>query len=762
MGASFLLAGGLTACGGGGNSLPSTLGQINGQNPGATQSSIGPAAQQNSPTPSATVRAASTVTGASYTAIDAGGAASGNWIADTDYSGSATWTSTVTNAINTSKVSNPALQAVYQSQRTGSAFTYAVPNLTPNAAYTVRLHFVESWFTSAAQRSFNVAINGAQVLSNFDIYKAAGGSNIAIAEPFTAHADATGKITVSFSAVINNASVAGIEITGASSAPTPVPATPTPVATTPPASDVLELDAGGGASGSWLADADATGGWAATVTNAINTSLVSNPAPQAVYQSQRAGPTLTYALPKLTPNAAYTVRLHFVESWFTSAGQRVFNVSINGAQALANFDIFKAAGGSNIAIAEPIATHADSSGKITIVLSATVNNASIAGIEVIGGASAPSSPAPKPSVSAVPTPAPVTSSQFPLPSAYFLGNTPFHHKIATLEAYGAAVASNSSSVTSNWWSAGIKSNNDPYQMSPLWIARSGDPGYTVHCTAAGYESGGCDANGKVVHFPSGARTQPNNTDNHILVIDPNFAGISGGAEVDLWGSDSPACAMNGGSPGSVNCAWGGYVPLNGNGLFVESVDPYSTGNAGRYAFALFTLTAQDLLNAANGKPISHALGMGVRCVDTTGGIYPSRDGADNTCQSAGVPTPNIVYGDVLHLKSSVNVPSLGGSVYCQAILQAYQTYGAYVYDTGPGYGSGVNTENPIVETVEYAQYSNPWYNTIEPAMQKYDGDGSPGTGFGTQSCLNHTTESAWETVHLNQAGDGGLPPILVQ
>jgi hypothetical protein len=715
--------------------------------------------------PASTLAAAT----ASYTAIDAGGAASGSWLADTDYTGA--WTATVTNSINTSKVSNPAPQAVYQSQRTGTAFTYAVPNLTPNAAYTVRLHFVESWFTSAGQRQFNVAINGAQVLANFDIFKAAGGSNIAIAEPFSAHADATGKITIAFSATINNASVAGIEISGASGAPTPVPVAPTPVPATPaPApvtstgTDVMDVDAGGSASGSWLADEQYTGGWTATVTNAINTSLVSNPAPQAVYQSQRTGTALTYALPNFTPNAAYTVRLHFVESWFTSAGQRIFNVSVNGVQALSNFDIFKAAGGTNIAIAEPIATHADSSGKITVVLTATVNNASIAGIEIMGGASAASTPAPKPVASAAPTaaPAPVASSQFPLPSAYFLGNTPFHHKIATLEAYGATVASNSSSVTSNWWSEGIKSNNDPYQMSPLWMAHSGDPSYTVHCTAAGYESGGCDANGKVVHFPAGARTQPNNTDNHILVIDPTFAGISGGAEVDLWGSDSPACAMSSGNPGSVNCAWGGYVNLNSNGLFDESADPFSTGNAGRYAFGLFTLTAQDLLNAANGKPIPHALGMGVRCVDTSGGIYPSGDGADNTCQSAGIATPNLVYGDILHLKSSVNVPSLGGSVYCQAILQAYQTYGAYIYDTGPGYGSGVNTENPIVETVEYSQYSNPWYNTIEPAMQKSDGDGSPGTGFGTQSCLNHTTESDWETIHLNQAGDAGLPPIVVQ
>ena len=43
----------------------------------------------------------------------------------------------------------------------------------PNGVYTVRLKFAEIYFIQAGQRSFNVAINGEEVLTNFDVYKAA-------------------------------------------------------------------------------------------------------------------------------------------------------------------------------------------------------------------------------------------------------------------------------------------------------------------------------------------------------------------------------------------------------------------------------------------------------------------------------------------------------------------------------------------------------------------------------------------------------------
>ena len=65
-------------------------------------------------------------------------------------------------------------------------------------------------------------------------------------------------------------------------------------------------------------------------------------------------------MPNLTPAGSYTVRLDFAEIYWTAAGQRLFNVSINGQQVLTNFDIFATAGGKDIAIAETFTATANS------------------------------------------------------------------------------------------------------------------------------------------------------------------------------------------------------------------------------------------------------------------------------------------------------------------------------------------------------------------------------------------------------------------
>jgi hypothetical protein len=107
-----------------------------------------------------------------------------------------------------------------------------------------------------------------------------------------------------------------------------------------------------------------------------------NPAPVAVYQSQRYQ-NLTYALPYLTPNASYKVRLHFAEIYWTAPGQRVFNVFINGAQVLTNFDIFVAAGGSFIGNIQEFNAISDAGGFINVQLVTVTDNASINGLELI-------------------------------------------------------------------------------------------------------------------------------------------------------------------------------------------------------------------------------------------------------------------------------------------------------------------------------------------------------------------------------------------
>jgi hypothetical protein len=170
--------------------------------------------------------------------IDAGGpaVAGTSWVTDVDYSGGAASGGTSA-TINTNNVSSPAPQKVYQTARYANTFSYVIPGLTPSANYTVRLHFAEYFWGAANSRLFNATINGAQVLSNFDIFAAAGGKNIAIVEAFTATATTAGTITIGFTTAKDHAEVGGIEIYSAGAPPTPTPPPP-PTPTPGPAGDV--------------------------------------------------------------------------------------------------------------------------------------------------------------------------------------------------------------------------------------------------------------------------------------------------------------------------------------------------------------------------------------------------------------------------------------------------------------------------------------------------------------------------------------------
>ncbi|HLF25876.1 MAG TPA: S8 family serine peptidase [Anaerolineae bacterium] len=160
-------------------------------------------------------------------------------------------------------------------------------------------------------------------------------------------------------------------------------ATPTKTAT-PNGSISYAFNSGGGAAGAFAADGYVSGGSTSSTGAAINTSGVTNPAPQAVYQSERFSTnSFTYNLPNLTPGALYMVRLHFAEISFNAANQRKFNVSINGTQVLTNFDVFAAAGAKNKAVVRQFNIPANSSGQIIVSLTkGAVNNPKLSGIEV--------------------------------------------------------------------------------------------------------------------------------------------------------------------------------------------------------------------------------------------------------------------------------------------------------------------------------------------------------------------------------------------
>jgi hypothetical protein len=157
------------------------------------------------------------VQGTGSVRIDAGGSGYGSFVADEDYvnppaPASPSITTETTGIIDTSGVTDPAPQSVYQTYRYGTSFTYSIPNLTPGTSYTVRLHFAETYWSEPGKRIFNVILNGQVVLSNFDIFAAAGGSNKAIVEQFVTQPNSDGTITIQFETVDDFAEVNGIEV----------------------------------------------------------------------------------------------------------------------------------------------------------------------------------------------------------------------------------------------------------------------------------------------------------------------------------------------------------------------------------------------------------------------------------------------------------------------------------------------------------------------------------------------------------------------
>jgi len=293
-------------------------------------------------------------------AVAAGSAGTGRFLSDRGASGGRT-SSCRACVISVAGVVQPAPSAVYQSHRFGT-FTYQLDGLDPAAPYTLRLHFAEFYYRQPGARIFNVAVNGQPVLDRFDTFVAAGGAFRAVVPQFAVTSDSSGTLRVQFTSIHNGAQVSGLEVT--------------------PGQGVA-LNAGGGSVAGFKADFGAVGGATATC-NGCTPSLagVTLPAPAPVYQSERYGDLFAYVLSGFDPGQKYRVRLHFAEFFYTAVGQRVFNVSINGAAVLTHFDIVAAAG-SNAALVKEFTVPADAHGVFRLLFQSQTGGAKLSGLEIL-------------------------------------------------------------------------------------------------------------------------------------------------------------------------------------------------------------------------------------------------------------------------------------------------------------------------------------------------------------------------------------------
>jgi Malectin domain len=143
-----------------------------------------------------------------------------------------------------------------------------------------------------------------------------------------------------------------------------------------------QINAGGPSEAPYVADVDFVGGNPSTNNATIDLSGVSDPAPAVVYASARQGNS-TYTLSGFVPNSTHTLRLHFVEPYFSTAGSRTFNISVNQVVVMTDYDVFVAAGNKkNKAVVHERTVNADALGSVTIAFTAVVNQALVNAIEV--------------------------------------------------------------------------------------------------------------------------------------------------------------------------------------------------------------------------------------------------------------------------------------------------------------------------------------------------------------------------------------------
>ena len=156
---------------------------------------------------------------------------------------------------------------------------------------------------------------------------------------------------------------------------------------------VFAVNAGGGSYTSesgfvYQADTDFSGGETSSTTAAITASPADS-APAAdstVYQSERYG-NFSYNIP--LANGNYTVILKFAETYFNSAGQRIFNVTMQGKQVITNLDIYAMAGiYASLDVYIPVSV---TTGTLNISFSSVVNSACVNAIIVTSGTATPPS-----------------------------------------------------------------------------------------------------------------------------------------------------------------------------------------------------------------------------------------------------------------------------------------------------------------------------------------------------------------------------------
>jgi len=144
-----------------------------------------------------------------------------------------------------------------------------------------------------------------------------------------------------------------------------------------------KINSGGEGVNRFAADTGYDSGSIGATSDAIARE-VPNAVDEAIYQSERYG-DFTYTLWGLKANTPHTVRLHFAEIYWETAGSRLFDVDITNRAGLEldDLDLIAVAGHDEAVVQEFVDVSSDANGRITIVFTSEVNFATVSGIEIL-------------------------------------------------------------------------------------------------------------------------------------------------------------------------------------------------------------------------------------------------------------------------------------------------------------------------------------------------------------------------------------------
>lgn len=271
---------------------------------------------------------------------------------------------------------------IFQSERYAKQLNFDIP--LENGTYTVKTYHNELYFgkggssAKKGRRVYDILIENEVVVNNFDIF--VHNNNQQTILTFEDVQIKDGTLNLALEASVNNASISGISIIQKG--------TDSPQQT--PSSDHLFfLNAGSDEDATlsgitYLAEAK-TAQYYSDNTGRYNNS---NAEVEKLFQTERSGKNLVYNVP--VPNGTYTVFTMHNEVWFgyaggtAKAGKRVYDISIQGEVVKKDFDLFVENNNKpTIMSFEDIEV---TNGVLALELTASVNNANIFGIAIIGNA----------------------------------------------------------------------------------------------------------------------------------------------------------------------------------------------------------------------------------------------------------------------------------------------------------------------------------------------------------------------------------------